>query len=134
MKSISMLPAILEATRRGRSTQPRERTRQHALALSRKGSKSCRDLLSRYEYQNAKAVLRAVANGIEAEKLSKDILPDLNEINTPWIKILESSDDLRSAAQQMRRKSFGSALTNLQKMLASPTMRMHWIVTTSRPH
>ena len=68
---------------------------------------------SRYEYQNAKAVLRAVANGIEAEKLSKDILPDLNEINTPWIKILESSDDLRSAAQQMRRKSFGSALANL---------------------
>ena len=68
---------------------------------------------SRYEYQNAKAVLRAVANGIESEKLSKDILPDLNEINTPWIKILESSDDLRSAAQQMRRKSFGSALTNL---------------------
>ena len=68
---------------------------------------------SRYEYQNAKAVLRAVANGIESEKLSKDILPDLNEINTPWIKILESSDDLRSAAQQMRRKSFGSALLNL---------------------
>ena len=68
---------------------------------------------SRYEYQNAKAVLRAVANGIEAEKLSKDILPDLNEINTPWIKILESADDLRSAAQQMRRKSFGSALLNL---------------------
>ena len=68
---------------------------------------------SRYEYQNAKAILRAVANGIEPEKIGKDILPDLNEINTPWIKILESSDDLRSAAQQMRRKSFGSALLNL---------------------
>ena len=68
---------------------------------------------SRYEYQNAKAVLRAVANGIEAEKLGKDILPDLNEINTPWIKILESADDLRSAAQQMRRKPFGPALLNL---------------------
>ncbi len=68
---------------------------------------------SRYQYQNAKAVLRAVANDIDAEKLSKDILPDLNEINTPWIKILENADDLRSAAQQMRRKSFGSALTNL---------------------
>lgn len=68
---------------------------------------------SRYEYQNAKAVLRAVANGIEAEKLGKDILPDLNEINTPWIKILESSEDLRSAVQQMRRKSFGSALLSL---------------------
>ena len=77
---------------------------------------------SRYEYQNAKAVLRAVANGIEAEKLSKDILPDLNDINTPWIKILESSDDLRSAAQQMRRKSFGSALTNLSLIhISEPT-------------
>lgn len=67
----------------------------------------------RYEYQNAKAVLRAVANDIDSEKLGKDILPDLNEINTPWIKILESADDLPSAALQMRRKSFGSALTSL---------------------
>jgi vacuolar-type H+-ATPase subunit C/Vma6 len=79
---------------------------------------------SRYEYQNAKAVLRAVANGIEAEKLSKDILPDLNEINTPWIKILESSDDLRSAAQQMRRKSFGySANSTCPKMLDFRSLR-----------
>ena len=40
-------------------------------------------------------------------------MPDLNDINTPWLKIIETADDLRSAALQMRRKSFGSALKAL---------------------
>jgi V/A-type H+-transporting ATPase subunit C len=65
---------------------------------------------SRYEYHNAKVVLRAVVNDVELEKVTNSILPDLNDINTPWIKIIENADDLRSAAVQMRRKSFGSAL------------------------
>ena len=47
------------------------------------------------------------------DKVSKSILPDLNEINTPWLKIIENSDDLRSAVLQMRRKSFGSDLKSL---------------------
>ena len=65
---------------------------------------------SRYQYHNAKVVLRSVANDVEMEKIIHAILPELNDINTPWIKIIESADDLRSAAVQMRRKSFGSAL------------------------
>ena len=68
---------------------------------------------SRFEYQNAKIVFRAVINDVDLEKISHSILPELNEINTPWLKIIENSDDLRSAAIQMRRKSFGSALIAL---------------------
>ncbi len=68
---------------------------------------------SRFEYQNAKVVFRAVINDVELEKVSHSILPELNDINTPWLKIIENSDDLRSAAIQMRRKPFGSALIAL---------------------
>jgi len=68
---------------------------------------------SRFEYQNAKVVLRAVMNDVDLDKVANSILPELNEINTPWLKIIENSDDLRSAATQMRRKSFGSSLMAL---------------------
>ena len=66
-----------------------------------------------FDYQNAKVVLRSVVNEVSLEKVSNSILPDLNDINTPWLKIIETADDLRSAALQMRRKSFGSALKAL---------------------
>lgn len=68
---------------------------------------------SRFEYQNAKVVFRSVVNDVELSKVANSILPDLNDINTPWLKIIENSDDLRSAALQMRRKSFGSDLKSL---------------------
>ena len=68
---------------------------------------------SRFEYQNAKVVLRSVVNEVSIEKVSNSILPDLNDINTPWLKIIETADDLRSAALQMRRKPFGSDLKAL---------------------
>ena len=68
---------------------------------------------SRFEYQNAKVVLRAVMNDVELEKVAHSILPELNDINTPWLKIIENSDDLRSAVTQMRRKSFGQSLISL---------------------
>ena len=68
---------------------------------------------SRFEYQNAKVVLRSVVNEVSIEKVSNSILPDLNEMNTPWLKIIETADDLRSAALQMRRKPFGSDLKAL---------------------
>lgn len=68
---------------------------------------------SRFEYQNAKVVLRAVMNKVELDKVAHSILPELNDINTPWLKIIENSDDLRSAVTQMRRKSFGQSLMSL---------------------
>jgi vacuolar-type H+-ATPase subunit C/Vma6 len=67
----------------------------------------------RFEYQNAKVVLRSVLNEVEIEKVKNSILPAINEINTPWISIIEESDTLRSAAIAMKRKSFGQALSKL---------------------
>lgn len=64
----------------------------------------------RFEYQNAKAVLRAIHNEVAVEEVANSILPEINDINTPWLKVVESCDDLRSAAVLMKRKSFGSAL------------------------
>ena len=65
---------------------------------------------SRFEYYNAKVVLRSVVNNVELRKVAHSILPELNDMNTPWLKIIETADDLRSAVVQMRRKSFGSDL------------------------
>ena len=65
---------------------------------------------SRFEYYNAKVVLRSVVNKVELEKVAHSILPELNDMNTPWLKIIETADDLRSAVVKMRRKSFGSDL------------------------
>jgi len=67
----------------------------------------------RFEYQNAKVVLRAVINDVDQDKVANSILPALNDINTPWLKMVENADDLRSAATQMRRMSFGSDLMAL---------------------
>ena len=39
----------------------------------------------RFEYHNAKAVLRAVVNDVDLERVAHDILPDINDINTPWL-------------------------------------------------
>jgi V/A-type H+-transporting ATPase subunit C len=65
---------------------------------------------SRFEYQNAKAVLRAIHNEVSVEEVGNTILPDINDANTPWLKVVESCDNLRSAAVLLRRKSFGPAL------------------------
>ena len=68
---------------------------------------------SRFEYQNAKAVFRAIHNEVSVDEVGNSILPELNEVNTPWLKVVESSDDMKSAAVLMRRKSFGSSLARL---------------------
>ena len=68
---------------------------------------------SRFEYQNAKAVLRAIHNEVSVEEVGNSILPEINDINTPWLKVVESSEDMRSAAVLMRRKAFGPALARV---------------------
>jgi V/A-type H+-transporting ATPase subunit C len=68
---------------------------------------------TRFEYQNAKAVLRAIHNGVAVDEVGNTILPEINDVNTPWLKVVESCDDLNSAAVLMRRKSFGSALAKV---------------------
>ena len=65
---------------------------------------------NRFEYQNAKVVLRAVDNEVDIKKVSHSILPEQSEINTPWLKIIEESNTIRDAVEQMRRLSFGKTL------------------------
>ena len=68
---------------------------------------------SRFEYQNAKAVFRAIHNEVSVEEVGNSILPETNDVNTPWLKVVESCDDMKSAAALMRRKSFGAALAKV---------------------
>ena len=47
------------------------------------------------------------------EEVGNSILPEINDVNTPWLKVVESCDDMKSAANLMRRKAFGSALAKV---------------------
>ena len=80
-------------------------------------NKSIRPLIeiytSRFEYQNAKAVFRAIHNEVSVEEVGNSILPEINDVNTPWLKVVESCDDMKSAANLMRRKAFGPALAKV---------------------
>ena len=64
----------------------------------------------RFRYQNAKVVLRAVMNEVDVKKVANSILPEVSEVNTPWLKIIEESNTIRDAVEQMRRLPFGKAL------------------------
>ena len=64
----------------------------------------------RFRYHNAKVVLRAVLNEVDVKKVSHSILPEESEVNTPWLKMIEESNTLRDAVEQMRRLPFGKAL------------------------
>ncbi len=76
----------------------------------------------RFSYQNAKVVLRSVANGVPADQVSKAILPEENEFNTDWLSIVRDSSTLQSAAEAMAGTPWGKALsdstdtTSLQEM------------------
>ena len=67
----------------------------------------------RFRYHNAKVVMRAAFNEIESSKIAHTVLPEENEINVPWLKMVEEANGLRSVVEQMRRLPFGSALLAL---------------------
>ena len=67
---------------------------------------------NRFSYQNAKIVLRSVANGVSADAVSKTILPEENEFNTDWLAIVRDSSTLQSAAEAMARTPWGKALSD----------------------
>ena len=58
-------------------------------------------------------MFRAIHNEVSVEEVGNSILPEINDVNTPWLKVVESCDDMKSAAALMRRKSFGSALAKV---------------------
>jgi V/A-type H+-transporting ATPase subunit C len=74
----------------------------------------------RFEYQNAKVVLRAVINDVDQDKVSNNILPALNDINTPWLKMIENAD-LMSLQEDAKLADYENALDRhyFKKSLAS---------------
>ena len=60
-----------------------------------------------------KLYFRAVENEVDVKKVSHSILPEESEINIPWLKIIEESNTIRDAVEQMRRLPFGKALLAL---------------------
>ena len=67
----------------------------------------------RYQYQNAKAVLRAVYNEVDIEKVEHDILPNIDQINAPWLDFIEKSETLRDAVLNMKKMPYGKVLMAL---------------------
>ena len=67
----------------------------------------------RFRYHNAKVVMRAAFNNMDSSEIAHTVLPEENEINVPWLKMVDEANDLRSVVEQMRRLPFGSALIAL---------------------
>ena len=88
----------------------------------------------RFQYQNAKVVLRAVDNDVDVKKVSNSILPEESEINIPWLKMIEESDTIRDAVEQMRRLSFGKDLMAVGEDEGLQAYEDALIDTTSRIH
>ncbi len=66
----------------------------------------------RFSYDNAKVVLRAVANDVPADDVAQSILPEENEFNTNWLAIVRDSPNLKSAADAMSGTPWGRSLTD----------------------
>jgi V/A-type H+-transporting ATPase subunit C len=69
----------------------------------------------RFRYHNAKVVMRASFNEIKSSEIAHTVMPEENEINVPWLKMVEEATGLRSAVEQMRRLPFGGALLALSE-------------------
>jgi len=67
----------------------------------------------RFSYSNAKAVLRAVNGGINADSLANSVLPDENDLNVNWIEIARQSGSLHDAAMAMKGSPWGDAIADL---------------------
>ncbi len=67
--------------------------------------------IDRYSYKNAKTVLRAVANEVVLDEVSKFILPEENEFNTDWLAIVRNNSTLKTAADAMLGTPWGRALS-----------------------
>lgn len=65
----------------------------------------------RFSYQNAKIVLRAVANDVASEEVSKSILPEENDFNSDWLALVNESSSLKEAADSMSGTPWGRALS-----------------------
>ena len=65
----------------------------------------------RFSYNNAKIVLRSVANDVPVDDVAQSILPEENEFNTDWLSIVRDSSNLKSAADAMAGTPWGRSLS-----------------------
>ena len=89
---------------------------------------------NRFQYQNAKVVLRAVDNEVDVKKVSHSILPEESEINIPWLKIIEESTTLRGAVEQCEDFPLERRFWQLVKKKDYKSTKMHLIDTISSIH
>ena len=67
----------------------------------------------RFEYANAKTVLRAVHSGADYEVLRTEILPEENSSNRKWLDIASRSKNLVEAINLMGSSPWGKTLAKL---------------------
>lgn len=67
----------------------------------------------RFEYANAKTVLRAVHSGADPEVLKTEILPEENYSNKKWLDLVSKSKTLSDAIHNMKGTPWGKALSKL---------------------
>lgn len=58
--------------------------------------------VERFAYANAKTVLRAIHSGADAAQVAQNVLPEENENNARWNRIVENAETLAEAVAQMR--------------------------------
>ena len=67
-------------------------------------------------------MLRAVYNEVDIEKVEHDILPNIDQINAPWLDFIEKSETLRDAVLNMKKMPYGKSLDGLARRCNSCTV------------
>lgn len=69
--------------------------------------------VERFTYQKVKTALRAIRSGVSLEEVASHVLPEQNEVNAPWLELVNTCDTLQDAASALEGTQFGRALLEL---------------------
>ena len=67
----------------------------------------------KFAYENAKIVLRAVANDIDVEDVVHSVLPEENETNKVWIDMIRNCNNVSEATEAMKNYPWYRTLSNI---------------------
>ena len=67
----------------------------------------------KFAYENAKIVLRAVANDIDIEEVVHSVLPEENETNKIWIDMIRNCNNVSEATEAMKNYPWYRTLSNI---------------------
>jgi len=70
--------------------------------------------VERFDYEKAKAVLRAVNGGASDEIIENQILPSENPRNAAWLNIVRNTEGLQEAVEAMSGTPWGQTLSKLE--------------------